>query len=154
MDMDIGIADGIVVHVAVGLVLAVGPGGDLLAKAPGGVGDRVIHRGPHGPDSVALDQLLQSTNAQLRGSHLGAQVSNERGGAVVHAHHVGDVATLDPAVVELDGGETHALGPDVDGLGVVATGHAAPRIGMMALDRRDQHEFAIDYVRREHVVVG
>ena len=55
----------------------------------------------------------------------------------------------------------HALAPDVGGGDVVAAGHAAAGVAVVALDARDQHHAppagaagSVGEHRREHVVVG
>ena len=77
-------------------------------------------RGAHRLGAEARRDLLQPPHAELRRADLRAQVAEEGRRAVVHRHHVLDVAPLLAALVDLDRREADALGPDVGRVHVVA----------------------------------
>src|SRR5439155_27346835 len=83
VDLDVLVALGVVVEERVGLVLAVGPPGDLLAEPALGQVDGVVDGGSDGLVAVLLAELLDALRAELRGADLRAEVAAVRGRAVV-----------------------------------------------------------------------
>ena len=82
-------------------------------------------------------------DAELRGADLRPEVADVVGDAVVGLQRVEHVAPLDAAVDDLHDRPAHALAPDVGGGDVVAAGHAAAGVAVVALDARDQHHAAL-----------
>ena len=153
-------AERVVVDPAVGLVAAVRPGGDLLGEPARGVVDHEVDRLLDDVDAVAGDDLAEAGRAELRGADLGPQVADVVGQPVVHLQRVEHVAALDALVDDLHDRPAHAFAPDVGSGDVVAAGHGAARVAVVALDRRDEHHASrararvVGEHRAEHVVVG
>ena len=154
VEVDVGVPLRVVVDVDVRFVHAVAPAADLLAEAARRELDHLLDRAPDRRGAVARQHLLQPPDAELRRTHLRAQIAHEGRRAVVDAHEVGEVAPLAPALVELEGRETHPLRPDVGRVGVVPARHAAAGVGVVALDGGDQDQLARVKDGREDVVVG
>ncbi len=159
--MDVGIAEGVVVDVGVGLVLAVGPLRDLFAEPLGRVVDHVVDGVLDRADVVAIDQLSEPLHAELRRSDLCTKVADVARDPVVRLERVEDVAAFDPAVEDLDHRPADTFAPDVRGGDVVATGNPAAGVAVVALDARDQHHAPstrgggiVGEDGREDVVVG
>ena len=159
--MDVGIAERVVVDVRVGLVHAVGPRGHLFTEPARRVVDHVVDGLLDGVRRVAVEQVTESLRRQLRGSDLGAEVTDVARDPVVDLERVQDVATLDAAVDHLHRGPANTLAPDVVRGDVVAAGHAAAGVAVVALDAGDEDHapaawcggvVAVDGC--EHVVVG
>ena len=159
VQVDVGVAERVVVDVGVALVHAVGPLRDFLAEAAGRVVDHRVDARFDGLGAVAVDDLGEVLHAELCGADLRVQVADVARDAVVGLECVQHVAPFDAAVDHLHDRPAHALAPDVGGGDVVAAGHAAAGVAVMALDARDQHHApgAVGTVGehgREHVVVG
>ena len=153
--VDVVVAGRVGVDVDVGFVHAVGPAGDLLGEAAAGVGDRPVDRGAHRLGAVLLHDLGEPLDAEPRRADLRAQVADEPFEPVVGAHREHDVAPLPARLDDLQQRVARALRPDVLGEDVVAAGHRAAGVAVMALDRRDQQQRAVVVEhRREHVEVG
>ena len=154
MDVDVLVPLRILVDVHIRLICPIGPAPHLLFEAPRGVADHVVDRAANRLGAVAGDHLLETFHAELGGAHLSAQVADEGRRAVVRLHEVGDVAALDPLLEDLHRREAHSLRPDVARVDVVAARHGSAGVGVMALDRGDEHHLPLEENRREDVVVG
>ena len=155
----VGVSERIMVDVGVTFVHTVGPLHDLFAEAAGRVVDHRIDAGLHGLRVEALDDVAEAADAELRRTDLGVQVTDVAGDAVVGCERVEDVATFDTAVDDLHDRPPHTFAPNVGRGDVVAAGHAATGVAVVALDARDQHHAAsavgcVGEHGREHVVVG
>ena len=98
---------------------------------------------------------------ELRRTDLRAQVADVARNAVVGLQRVQHVAPFDASIEHLHDRPPHAFAPDVGGGDVVAAGHAAAGVAVMALDAGDQHHppsagrgRVVGEHWREHVVVG
>ena len=138
VEVDVGVAQRIVVDVGIALVAAVGPGRDLLTEASGGVVDHVVDRLLDGGHRVAVDHRPETLGGHLRGAHLGPEITDVVGQAVVHRQRVEDVAALFAPVDDLDHRPAGAFAPDVGGGDVVAPGDRAAGVAVVALDGADQ----------------
>ena len=143
MDVDVTLPVRVVIDVGVRFVDAVGPACDLLPEPSLGVRDDRPHGAVDRRRPEAREHLLQAADAELRRAHLRAEVAEKGRCAVVRRHHVLDVAALDALLEDLDRREAHALRPDVGRIHVVAPRGTAPGVGVMALDRGDQHALAV-----------
>ncbi len=161
VQVDVGIAERVVVDVGVGLVLAVGPLRDFFAESPGRVVDHVVDGVFDRADAVTVDEVTEALRAELRRTDLRAQVADVTRDAVVGLQRVQHVAAFDAAVEHFHDRPAHTFAPDVGGGDVVAAGDAAAGVAVVTLDARDQHHAApagrgrvVGEHRREHVVVG
>ena len=143
VDVDVAVPGRVGIEVDVGLVGAVGPGGDLLGEAAARVGDRPVHGRAHDVGPVVVDDRLQALGPELGRTHLGTEITDEAGQSVVRPHHQDDVPTLHAGVEDLQDRISGAFAPDVLGEDVVPAGHGAARVTVMALDGREEDEFPV-----------
>ena len=144
------VGEAVVVDEVLGLVHPVGNGGDGGARQALGIVQQVLGGGQHGVFAEALQQLDETGLAGVVGGQLGVEVAQHQvGRAHVEADELLQHAVAEVLLeVELEQGDTQALGVDIDGAGV-GPGGAAADVDVVAERGAERHQLVVVEHRRE-----